>query len=222
MAEALGVDTRLIYSLTFGIGAALAGATGGLYAPTMTLVPTMGSQFITEAFVTVVIGRGRRVPRHGTGRRGARLHPLRHDDLAGATGGADRPAASPSSWSSGFCRAAFRVSSCVSGPEPWRDVRSSLRALGRLEGPQTLGRGPWFWRGSPSSCSRSCAAYPLVDGQLHGRQHSLLLQLGLHGAGPVPHLGLRRRAVLRTDRLLRHRRLRLRHHHAEFRGRLRH
>jgi len=58
MAEALGVDTRLIYSLTFGIGASLAGATGGLYAPTMTLVPTMGSQFITEAFVTVVTGGG--------------------------------------------------------------------------------------------------------------------------------------------------------------------
>lgn len=58
MAEALGVDTRLVYSLTFGIGAALAGATGGLYAPTMTLVPTMGSQFVTEAFVTVVTGGG--------------------------------------------------------------------------------------------------------------------------------------------------------------------
>jgi branched-subunit amino acid ABC-type transport system permease component len=58
MAEALGVDTRLIYSFTFGLGAALAGATGGLYAPTMTLVPTMGSQFITEAFVTVVTGGG--------------------------------------------------------------------------------------------------------------------------------------------------------------------
>lgn len=58
MAESLGVDTRRIYSLTFAIGAALAGATGGLYAPTMTLVPTMGSQFITEAFVTVVTGGG--------------------------------------------------------------------------------------------------------------------------------------------------------------------
>ncbi len=56
MAEALGVDTRLIYSLTFGLGAALAGATGGLYAPTMTMVPTMGAQFIMEAFVTVVVG----------------------------------------------------------------------------------------------------------------------------------------------------------------------
>ncbi len=58
MAAALGVNTRLIYSLTFGIGTALAGATGGLYAPTMTLVPTMGSQFIVEAFVTVVAGGG--------------------------------------------------------------------------------------------------------------------------------------------------------------------
>ena len=56
MAEALGVDTRLIYGATFGIGAALAGLTGGLYAPTMTLVPTMGAQFIMEAFVTVVVG----------------------------------------------------------------------------------------------------------------------------------------------------------------------
>ena len=43
MANALGVDTRRIYALTFGIGAALAGLTGGLYAPTMTMVPTMAS-----------------------------------------------------------------------------------------------------------------------------------------------------------------------------------
>jgi branched-chain amino acid transport system permease protein len=56
MANALGVDTRRIYALTFGIGAALAGLTGGLYAPTMTMVPTMGSTFIMEAFVTVVVG----------------------------------------------------------------------------------------------------------------------------------------------------------------------
>jgi branched-subunit amino acid ABC-type transport system permease component len=56
MAEALGVNTRLIYCLTFGLGAALAGLTGGLYAPTMTMVPTMGASFIMEAFVTVVVG----------------------------------------------------------------------------------------------------------------------------------------------------------------------
>ncbi len=56
MAAALGVDTRLVYSITFGLGAALAGLAGGLYAPTMTLVPTMGATFIMEAFVTVVVG----------------------------------------------------------------------------------------------------------------------------------------------------------------------
>lgn len=56
MAAALGVDTRLIYSLTFACGAGLAGLAGGLYAPTMTLVPTMGATFILEAFVTVVAG----------------------------------------------------------------------------------------------------------------------------------------------------------------------
>lgn len=56
MAESLGVDTRRVYSLTFGLGAALAGLTGGLYAPTMTMVPTMGATFIVEAFVTVVVG----------------------------------------------------------------------------------------------------------------------------------------------------------------------
>ncbi|QEE43324.1 branched-chain amino acid ABC transporter permease (plasmid) [Rhizobium sp. WL3] len=56
IAQALGVNTGLVYSLTFGLGAALAGLAGGLYAPTMTLVPTMGSAFVVEAFVTVVVG----------------------------------------------------------------------------------------------------------------------------------------------------------------------
>ncbi len=56
MARALGVKTPQIYTLTFGLGAALAGLAGGLYSPTMTLVPTMGSTFIVESFVTVVVG----------------------------------------------------------------------------------------------------------------------------------------------------------------------
>ena len=56
MANALGVDTQKVYALTFGIGAALAGLTGGLYAPTMTMVPSMGATFLMEAFVTVVVG----------------------------------------------------------------------------------------------------------------------------------------------------------------------
>lgn len=56
MARSLGVDTRRVYGITFGLGAALAGLAGGLYAPTMTMVPTMGATFIVESFVTVVVG----------------------------------------------------------------------------------------------------------------------------------------------------------------------
>jgi len=56
MARALGVPVNGIYSLTFGLGAALAGLAGGLYAPTMTLSPMMGGSFVIEAFVTVVAG----------------------------------------------------------------------------------------------------------------------------------------------------------------------
>ncbi|MGO3892523.1 MAG: ABC transporter permease subunit [Paenalcaligenes sp.] len=56
MSSALGVNTGFMYSLTFGLGAALAGLAGALYAPTMTLVPTMGSTFVVDAFVTVVVG----------------------------------------------------------------------------------------------------------------------------------------------------------------------
>jgi branched-chain amino acid transport system permease protein len=56
MSRALGTDTNRMYLLTFGIGSALAGLTGALYAPTMTIVPSMGSTFLVEAFVTVVVG----------------------------------------------------------------------------------------------------------------------------------------------------------------------
>jgi branched-chain amino acid transport system permease protein len=58
MAGALGTDSRRIYMLTFGAGAALAGLTGALYAPTTSIVPTMGSGYIAPAFITVVVGGG--------------------------------------------------------------------------------------------------------------------------------------------------------------------
>jgi urea ABC transporter permease protein UrtB len=56
MARALGVPVERIYSQTFALGAALAGLAGGLYGPTLTLSPTMGTGFVVEAFVTVVVG----------------------------------------------------------------------------------------------------------------------------------------------------------------------
>jgi branched-subunit amino acid ABC-type transport system permease component len=58
MAAAMGVPTSRIYMLTFGLGAALAGLTGALYAPTTTVVPLFGTTFIAPAFITVVIGGG--------------------------------------------------------------------------------------------------------------------------------------------------------------------
>ena len=56
MAQCLGLRTDRLYTLTFALGAGLAGLTGALYAPTMTVVPTMGSNFIVQAFVAVVVG----------------------------------------------------------------------------------------------------------------------------------------------------------------------
>lgn len=58
VAQALGVDTRRVYLSTFGVGAALAGLTGALYAPTTTIVPLMGTTFVDVAFITVVVGGG--------------------------------------------------------------------------------------------------------------------------------------------------------------------
>lgn len=56
IAQATGVKVGNIYALSFGIGAALAGFCGAMYAPTMTLMPTMGASFLVESFVTVVVG----------------------------------------------------------------------------------------------------------------------------------------------------------------------
>ncbi len=56
MAEALGVNSRIVYMATFGIGAALAGLAGGLLAPIAGVVPSMGVYYIGQAFITVVTG----------------------------------------------------------------------------------------------------------------------------------------------------------------------
>jgi len=54
IASALGVKVDKVYTITFCIGSALAGLTGAIYAPTMTIVPSIGQAFIVSAFVTVV------------------------------------------------------------------------------------------------------------------------------------------------------------------------
>ena len=56
IAQALGVNTARMYTLTFALGSALAGLAGGLFAPTATIVPFFGTNYIVEAFVTVIVG----------------------------------------------------------------------------------------------------------------------------------------------------------------------
>lgn len=56
MARALGVDARRIYLITFSIGAGLAGFSGALLAPTTSIMPFMGQQWVAPAFITVVVG----------------------------------------------------------------------------------------------------------------------------------------------------------------------
>ncbi len=56
MAAALGVSTQRVYSITFGVGAALSGLAGGLLAPITGVLPTIGSIYIAKAFITVISG----------------------------------------------------------------------------------------------------------------------------------------------------------------------
>jgi branched-chain amino acid transport system permease protein len=55
-ARSLGVDTQRIYMVTFLIGSVVTGIAGGLFAPILTLVPTLGEPFIIDAFVMVIVG----------------------------------------------------------------------------------------------------------------------------------------------------------------------
>ncbi|GAC1536341.1 MAG: branched-chain amino acid ABC transporter permease [Myxococcales bacterium] len=55
-ARLMGVDVRRMSVIAFGIGSALAGAAGGLIAPTYYIFPQVGSTFTLKAFVVVVLG----------------------------------------------------------------------------------------------------------------------------------------------------------------------
>ncbi len=56
MARALGVRVGRVYMLTFALGSALAGFAGAVLAPTTTIAPYMGQQYVAPAFITVVTG----------------------------------------------------------------------------------------------------------------------------------------------------------------------
>jgi len=56
MVGALGVNIKLLYTLVFGLGAALAGLAGLMQAPILTVQIGMGENIIILAFVITVIG----------------------------------------------------------------------------------------------------------------------------------------------------------------------
>lgn len=61
IAETMGINTSRMYLATFGMGSALAGFAGALYAPTTVLAPLYGASFLAPAFVTVVVSGGANV-----------------------------------------------------------------------------------------------------------------------------------------------------------------
>ena len=56
MVQMLGINVRLVWTLIFGLGIALAALSGALIAPITGTIPEMGMFMVIEAFVVVVIG----------------------------------------------------------------------------------------------------------------------------------------------------------------------
>ena len=56
MVAALGINIRLLYTLVFGFGAALAGLAGVMAGPIYNVQPGMGELILIQVFVVIVIG----------------------------------------------------------------------------------------------------------------------------------------------------------------------
>ncbi len=56
MVGALGVNIRLLYTMVFGLGAALAAIAGVMAGPILSVEPGMGEDMLILAFVVIVIG----------------------------------------------------------------------------------------------------------------------------------------------------------------------
>jgi branched-chain amino acid transport system permease protein len=56
MAEALGINSKLIQAIVFALGVGLASVAGMIAAPVSSVYPNMGSQVLIMCFVVVVIG----------------------------------------------------------------------------------------------------------------------------------------------------------------------
>jgi branched-chain amino acid transport system permease protein len=56
MVAALGINIRLLYTVVFGFGAALAGLAGLMAGPIYSVQPGMGELILIQVFVVIVIG----------------------------------------------------------------------------------------------------------------------------------------------------------------------
>lgn len=58
MAASFGINSQWVYSLTFALGAGLAGVAGALFGVLNIVLPTMGVSYVVQAFLIVVTGGG--------------------------------------------------------------------------------------------------------------------------------------------------------------------
>jgi branched-subunit amino acid ABC-type transport system permease component len=56
MAQAMGIPVPMVYTAVFAIGAAMAAASGVLFAPLVGVNHTMGLDWVLKAFIVVVVG----------------------------------------------------------------------------------------------------------------------------------------------------------------------
>jgi branched-chain amino acid transport system permease protein len=56
MAQALGINVTLVFTLVFALGLFLAGTAGAMVAPTQALTQTLGTVFLIQAFAVVIVG----------------------------------------------------------------------------------------------------------------------------------------------------------------------
>lgn len=56
MTECLGIETSRVDTWTFAYGAGLSGLAGAMVAPIISVTPSLGASYLTDSFMTVVIG----------------------------------------------------------------------------------------------------------------------------------------------------------------------
>ena len=160
MASALGISTRRVDSLTFAFATGLAGVAGCILAHLYTIKYNMGTDYIVEAFMVVILGGmgqtrpgtvGRRRQLIGTGNSVVGPRCLGNEPIAGQGGRA-------ACWSSRFImirpsglfapkeRAMSEPTRCAAAA-PWRP------AAARAAGARPLAR----------RCGRLCCAWLLLS-----------------------------------------------------------